>query len=379
MGRTIYSIDYRSRGTMSSTVLKRVKLVAHGFILLTLAIAIGVTQRPDDPVPVVAQAGEPAFNPLVDVYFPDTGQTTRGPFLAYWYANREIGSPVSPPVVQNGRWTQWFQFARLELVDLPLEQGTRHDLTPVPIGEAFAKGVGYADRLDAFQRRSDGPDRFFPETGHSIQQGFRVAYETSGMAEQLGLPISEEFSIGKTVYQFFLRGALSWQEGTAVQRVALGVLDAGLHGRLGSWQERPQEAVELGDAGILELSRLLLGERWIDINLRTGYLTAYVGNYPVLESYVDVGHPNSPTVKGTFSIYLKNRVQTLRGETWDGTPYLEPDVPYVMYFYQDYAIHPSSWRTSFGAATSPGCVIPPLEVATLLWDWADYGTIVYVH
>jgi hypothetical protein len=364
---------------MSTTAQRRVKLAIHSLILLSLALAIGVSQRPDAPPPALAQVGDPVFNPWVDVYVAETGQTTRGPFLSYWYAHPEIGAPVSPPVLHNGRWTQWFQYARLELADLPLESGTQHDLTLLPLGHVYASGVGYSDRLEAFQPRSEGPDRFFPETGHSLQQGFRVAYETWGIAHQLGLPISEEFSIGKTVYQFFEYGALTWQEDAHVQRVPLGVLDAGLNGRLGAWQEKPWDAVELASAGALELSRLLLGERWIDVSLSTGVLTAYVGNYPVLTSYVDVGHPNSPTVKGTFSIYLKNRVQTLRGETWDGTPYNEPDVPYVMYFYQDYAIHPSSWRTSFGVATSPGCIIPPLAVAELLWEWADYGTVVHVR
>jgi hypothetical protein len=364
---------------MSTTALNRLKFVIHFLILLSLAFAIGVSQRPDAPPPAIALEGQPIFNPSVDVWVQETGLTTRGPFLSYWHAHPEIGPPVSPPVLHNGLWTQWFRYARLQLADMPLESATRNDLTLLPLGRVFAADVGYAARLDAFQPRAEGPERFFAETGHSIQQGFRVAYETWGIAEQLGLPISEEFSIGRTIYQFFEHGALTWQEDTHVQRVPLGVLDAGLNGRLGARQEKPADAVDLSNAGMLELSRVLLGERWIDVSLRAGTLTAYVGNYPVLKSYVDVGHPNSPTVRGTFKIYLKNRVQTLRGETWDGTPYNEPDVPYVMYFYQDYAIHPSSWRTSFGLATSPGCVIPPLSVAQQLWEWADYGTIVHVR
>jgi hypothetical protein len=274
---------------------------------------------------------------------------------------------------------QWFEFARLALVDTSMESGSPAGVHRAHVGRLFADSVGYSTSVDAFVPREHDAGLFFPETGHTIDRGFLIEYQKWGTAHQLGLPISDEFSIGRTVYQFFEFGALSWNDEAGVQRVPVGTLDAGLQGRLGSPQPQQYDAIDLDYATEYELTELLVGQRWIDIDLQQRVLTAYVGNYPVLISAIDIGHPNSPTVVGTFSIYLKNRVQTLRGTTWDGTPYDVADVPYVMYFWQDYAIHPSSSRTTYGAASSPGCAIPPLEVAAFLWDFADYGTVVVVR
>ena len=69
----------------------------------------------------------------------------------------------------------------------------------------------------------------------------------------------------------------------------------------------------------------------------------------------------------------------MSGTSWDGTPYHEDGVPWVMYFYQDYAIHGSTWRDSYGYADSQGCVIPPNEVVHFLYNWSDFGTQVWVH
>lgn len=335
-----------------------------------------VAGKPDSAIAVDAV---PNVNPYRDVYFPSTGQTTRGPFLAYWMSNRHIGSPVGPPVWVNGEWTQWFEFARLALTGTTMDGGSPSGVSRAHIGRIFAESVGYSHGLDAFMPHGPTAGLYVPETGHNINQGFLIAYQRWGYAQRLGYPISEEFSVGRMVYQFFEFGALSWSPETDVQLVPIGTLDAGLQGRLGTPQDRPDGSIVLDSASANDMIDLLVGQRWIDIDLNSKLLTAYVGNYPVMTSYVDIGHPNSPTVRGTFSIWLMNRVQTLRGTAWDGTPYTMPDVPYVMYFFQDYAIHPSATRTSFGAATSPGCVIPPLEVAAFLWDFADYGTVVVVR
>jgi hypothetical protein len=321
----------------------------------------------------------PTVNPHRDVYFPSTGQTTRGPFLAYWMTNRHIGDPVGPPVWVNGEWTQWFEFAKLALTGTTMDGGSPEGVSRAHIGRIFADSVGYSQSMNAFMPQQPLGGLYVPETGHNINQGFLTAYQRWGYAQQLGYPISDEFSVGKMVYQFFEFGALSWSPETGVQRVPVGTLDAGLQGRLGAPQDRPEGAIVLTSASAYDMIDLLVGDRWIDIDLDNRVLTAYVGNYPVMTSLVDIGHVNSPTVRGTFRIWLMNRVQTLRGSNWDGTPYTNPDVPYVMYFFQDYAIHPSATRTSYGAATSPGCVIPPLEVAAFLWDFASYGTVVVVR
>jgi lipoprotein-anchoring transpeptidase ErfK/SrfK len=69
----------------------------------------------------------------------------------------------------------------------------------------------------------------------------------------------------------------------------------------------------------------------------------------------------------------------MRGFNLDGSEYVTEDVPYVMYFYSDFAIHGAYWRSSFGYSGSHGCVNTPVGDAAWLYDWAPYGTRVEVH
>jgi hypothetical protein len=324
-------------------------------------------------------AGGANLVPGSTVYFPGTGQSAAGPFLAYWLQHPEIGQPVSAHMQHGLHLTQWFEFARLELRDAAFEQATAQNVVPVELGRVYANRVGYARQQDAFDASPGGPDRFFPESGHSLQNGFRNAYEQPGIPERLGLPISDEFIIDDMTYQYFQYGAFSWNSAQDVRLVPLGVLDAGLNGHLGDPQPMPAGAVSADALDPLALAGMLTGERWIEINLSTYDLTAWVGDWPVLKSQAVVGAPQAPTVVGTFFVYLKYELQDMSGISWTGASYAEDGVPWVTYFYQDYAIHGSTWRTSYGFQDGEGCVIPPNDVARMLYLFADYGTRVWVH
>ena len=122
------------------------------------------------------------------------------------------------------------------------------------------------------------------------------------------------------------------------------------------------------------------GEKWIDINLSNKTVTAYEGatvvHGPV--SIVD-GAPATPTVTGTYHIYLKHRVQTMQGENADGSTYVTEDVPWVSYFYSGYAFHGAPWRSSFGYSGSHGCINMPVSEAEWIYNWAEEGTTVVSH
>ncbi|PKY95723.1 L,D-transpeptidase, partial [Actinomyces naeslundii] len=80
------------------------------------------------------------------------------------------------------------------------------------------------------------------------------------------------------------------------------------------------------------------GEKWVDLNLSNKTVTAYEGatvvHGPV--SIVD-GAAETPTVTGTYKVYLQYESQTMRGENADGSPYVAEDVPWVSYFHSGYA------------------------------------------
>jgi len=116
------------------------------------------------------------------------------------------------------------------------------------------------------------------------------------------------------------------------------------------------------------------GERWIDVNLSTQTLTAYVGNSPVYRAAVSTGLPGTPTPTGTFRIWTK-----LRYDDMSGPGYYLPNVPYVMYFYRDYGLHGTYWHSNFGTPMSHGCVNLLTPEAAWLYNWASVGTQVVVH
>lgn len=125
------------------------------------------------------------------------------------------------------------------------------------------------------------------------------------------------------------------------------------------------------------------GEKWIDVDLGAHTMTAYVGATPVLGPVKMVnGSDEKPTVTGTFHVYLKREVQTMRGDNADGTRYETPDVPWISYFHRGYALHGAPWRSSFGYAGdrgSHGCVNLPVSVAKWVYDFAPIGTVVRSH
>lgn len=121
-----------------------------------------------------------------------------------------------------------------------------------------------------------------------------------------------------------------------------------------------------------------LDEKWIDVNISTQTLTAYEGDTAVFQRAISSGTWEYPTVTGQFRIWLTYESQTMDGTLLGFDYYLE-DVPYVMYFYGDYAIHGTFWHNNFGTPTSHGCVNMAREDAGWIYSWAGLGTMVNVH
>jgi len=122
--------------------------------------------------------------------------------------------------------------------------------------------------------------------------------------------------------------------------------------------------------------------KWIEVDLTNKRMYAYQGNTLVRTFLVSAGAPKTPTVTGTFSIYSKMTKKTMSGPNADGTRYVQPNVPWVNFFYKDYAIHGNYWRPNsyFGNINSShGCVgVTPSEGAWI-YKWAAIGTTVVVH
>ncbi len=117
-----------------------------------------------------------------------------------------------------------------------------------------------------------------------------------------------------------------------------------------------------------------LGTKWIDVDLSQQVLYAYEGDTAVASFYVSTGLPDTPTVTGSYYVYVKLPSTRMRGPGYD-----LPNVPYTMYFYKGYGIHGTYWHSNFGTPMSHGCINMETSSAAWLYDWAYVGILVNIH
>jgi L,D-transpeptidase catalytic domain len=143
----------------------------------------------------------------------------------------------------------------------------------------------------------------------------------------------------------------------------------------------PQSAVRIPRAP----TRTFPG-RWIDADLfEPAMVTAYEGDQPVQTMLAIHGAGARPTPVGVFSITRRVANETMNSDTI-GIPRFGPggyyltNVLFTQYFTGDGAsLHYNYWSSNWGYAASHGCLGLTYADSLFLWNWATYGTPVYVH
>jgi uncharacterized protein YraI len=121
------------------------------------------------------------------------------------------------------------------------------------------------------------------------------------------------------------------------------------------------------------------GEKWVEVNLSTQYMTVWQGSTRVTGTYVSTGRPGYDTPTGTFRTWLRYLSQNMSGCIL-GECYYVPNVPHVQYFtYQGHAFHGAYWHNNFGTVMSHGCVNLPLPFAEWFYYWFPNGSRVVIH
>ena len=115
-------------------------------------------------------------------------------------------------------------------------------------------------------------------------------------------------------------------------------------------------------------------ERWVDVDLTKQRAYAYEGTDRLHTFTVSTGTWQHPTVTGQYYIYVKYESAPM-----SGPGYYLPGVPYIMYFYEGYALHGTYWHNNFGTPMSHGCVNLITEDAQWLFYWSSIGTLVNIH
>jgi lipoprotein-anchoring transpeptidase ErfK/SrfK len=119
-----------------------------------------------------------------------------------------------------------------------------------------------------------------------------------------------------------------------------------------------------------------VGEKHIYVDLATQKLYAYQGTTEFMQTFISSGRWGKTPV-GNFSIWTKLRATRMSGGS--GSDYYDlPNVPYTMYFYNDFGLHGAYWHNNFGHKMSHGCVNMRIVDARDLFNWANVGTPVSV-
>ncbi|MGH2532283.1 MAG: L,D-transpeptidase [Thermomicrobiales bacterium] len=355
------------------------------------------------------------WSPPRTVYIPETGQTLDRLFLDLWRSAggaNAYGYPITPEItLTNGHVVQYLQYARFEYWPEGDEHGNvvklgnvGEELRPTVVqrsrgpfgGAAQNDAAAEAARMarawlplagKAAKRESSDTYRFVPETGHSVQMGFKAFWEATGEAAYLGHPLTEEYTLDGVTYQVFERGQLAWERGKAPWLVPVGEVLAKRY-KLDT-APRPQGDLPIYSDDLFIPPPAPVDDvgappppagapRSIVIALSQQMMWAYEGDTVVLSSLVSTGKSGFETPPGTYQILVKKEIEDMEGLI-GGEYYDVPQVPDVMYFTDvGHAFHGAYWHNDFGSTRSHGCVNLPLDVAAWLYAWTPIGTTVLI-
>lgn len=132
----------------------------------------------------------------------------------------------------------------------------------------------------------------------------------------------------------------------------------------------PKVELSIGEKSTAVLGQAVSpGEKHIYVDLSSQTVYAYQGKEKVFQARVSSGKwGRTPT--GNFNIWTKLRATRMSGGS--GADYYNlPNVPYTMFYYNDFALHGAYWHNNFGYPMSHGCVNLRQVDAKTLFEWAD--------
>lgn len=355
-------------------------------------------------------------------------------FLAFWEAHSGaelFGRALTGIVFEANIPVQYFERGRLEARD-----------GAVVVGALGRERTRWRAFPAARSGQSRPGERFFPATSHSVSGAFLQFWEAHDGATIFGSPLSEalwEPTGGASVrVQYFERARL--EQGPASTGGSITVSALGRESALARGLILPdqQVAVAIGEVSGTTGDRPAFEElapptptpipptstpvpptpipavvtptrpaeqvltpkgpeatpttapapraaagtagKLIDVDLSKQWLYAYDNGELVYTAPVATGKDGFNTPTGTYDVYAKTPLRTMRGSL-NGETWTVPNVPNVMYFNGMVALHGTYWHNKFGSGErlSHGCVNLSLADAAWLYEWAPVGTLVTVH
>jgi lipoprotein-anchoring transpeptidase ErfK/SrfK len=144
-----------------------------------------------------------------------------------------------------------------------------------------------------------------------------------------------------------------------------------------------RDGIHAADGGYLEeftqFTFWTAREKLIQVNLSTFTMVLWEDGEAIWSARVTTGVPGAETPTGRYEVLYKIDQTRMRGTNPTGRTYDIPDVPWVLPFLGDYAIHGNYWTAGFGQQGSNGCVGLPPSQAKFVYDWAPVGTPIRIH
>jgi peptidoglycan hydrolase-like protein with peptidoglycan-binding domain len=106
-------------------------------------------------------------------------------------------------------------------------------------------------------------------------------------------------------------------------------------------------------------------------------LTVWRNGQDIYHSLANTGVNGRITPDGTWPVFEHVQSSTMTGTDVNGYHYVDPNVPWVAYFYEGDAVHGYP-RASYGFPQSNGCVELPIANAQVVWPMDPIGTLVNV-
>lgn len=121
------------------------------------------------------------------------------------------------------------------------------------------------------------------------------------------------------------------------------------------------------------------GESYIEIDLSSQHMWVYENGKLFLETDVISGKPKTPTPKGVFYVWKKERNATLTGED-----YATPVDYWLPVDWDGVGIHDSPWQSNYGGNThltkgSHGCINTPPAVMLKIYNQIKTGIPVVIY
>jgi LPXTG-site transpeptidase (sortase) family protein len=159
-------------------------------------------------------------------YVEATGHALGEPFLSHWADHdglTTLGLPVSEPLTEGGRPTQYFELGYVQasskskharhLVTKPVGRDLLDELR-TPERTVAGRRVGGDRSAPAFRpidpTGAEPSDRYVAETGHLLSGRIASFYDENGGVDRFGQPLSESYVAFGWRVQWFEFGRLQW-------------------------------------------------------------------------------------------------------------------------------------------------------------------------